>query len=247
MNDARRLSFDDVVEAYDRLRPGYPAAMYDAVFALAPPGRVVEVGCGTGKATRALLARGCTVLAAEPGPRLAAFARRTLDAARFRVVETDFEALEVEGTVDFVWAAQSWHWVGPDGFRRAHELLEPRGRLVLVWNRPVRSSVNLQPAYDAAYGDDAGSPPGPIDAEVAEHAAEITDSGWFDAPRIVRAPWTSAHSAAGYTALMDTWSPVRALGEAKPAFLAHVRRLIDDAAGTIRRDLECVAFVARPL
>ena len=63
---------------------------------------------------------------------------------------------------------------------------------------------------------------------------------------IVRVPWTRTHAAADYVSLMDTWSPVWALGERKPAFLEHVRSLIEvaGAGGAIRRDLECVAFVS---
>src|SRR5690242_3978015 len=48
--DSARLrgSFDEDAELYDRARPGYPAALFDDLDALAelPPGaRVLEIGC----------------------------------------------------------------------------------------------------------------------------------------------------------------------------------------------------------
>ena len=57
-----RLSFNAVVDLYDEIRPSYPAAMFDALFGLLPRRpRIVEVGPGTGQATKDLLARGAVV------------------------------------------------------------------------------------------------------------------------------------------------------------------------------------------
>ncbi len=51
----QRLAFGSVAELYDRARPSYPEALVDDVIAFAgvmPPTRLLEVGAGTGKATR---------------------------------------------------------------------------------------------------------------------------------------------------------------------------------------------------
>ena len=58
--------FDEAAERYDRARPGSPEALIDAILADAGEApRVLDVGCGTGIATRALAARGARVLAVE--------------------------------------------------------------------------------------------------------------------------------------------------------------------------------------
>ena len=76
--EARR-SFDGVAEVYERIRPSYPPAMFDDLFAVLPPDpEVLEVGPGPGKATRDLLRRGAQVHAVEIGPALAETLSATL-------------------------------------------------------------------------------------------------------------------------------------------------------------------------
>lgn len=136
--------FDEVPELYDRVRPGYPDELFADLGAITGVGEgssVVEVGCGTGQATRSLAALGCAVTAVEPGAELAALARRRLGAVRGVEVETaTFEEWDDRGRrFDAVVAASSWHWVDPSvGWRRAHEVLDPGGWLALLGNVVVR-------------------------------------------------------------------------------------------------------------
>ena len=49
-----RTTFNTSAEWYDRIRPGYPEALIDDVInlsAIPAGGRILEIGCGTGKAT----------------------------------------------------------------------------------------------------------------------------------------------------------------------------------------------------
>jgi len=73
--------FDGVADAYDRHRPAYPDELIDAACDAAgvrPGDHVLEVGCGTGQLTAALVARGLLVAAVDPGPRM-------IERARIRV------------------------------------------------------------------------------------------------------------------------------------------------------------------
>lgn len=65
---ARAQSFGSVAEAYERFRPGYPAELFDLVTAYAgrPLRTALEIGAGTGKATRVLAGRGIAVTATDP-------------------------------------------------------------------------------------------------------------------------------------------------------------------------------------
>jgi len=78
-----------------------------------PGAEVLEIGAGTGQATRGLLEHGWRVVALEPGRELAAVARRVL-AERGDVVVSPFERWLAHGrTFDLVFAATSWHWLDP--------------------------------------------------------------------------------------------------------------------------------------
>lgn len=93
---ARRATFDEVAERYDRARPTYPDELLDdlvAIAGLVPGARVLEVGCGTGTATVPLAERGLAVTCVELGASLAAVAARNL--ASFpdvEIVVADFES-----------------------------------------------------------------------------------------------------------------------------------------------------------
>jgi SAM-dependent methyltransferase len=131
VDPARSRVFGSVAQQYDRSRPSYPEAMLDDLVTTGVT-RVLDVGCGTGIASRLFLARGCTVLGVEPDARMAAVARA-------HGVDVDggaFEDWEPRGApFDLVAAGQSWHWVdAPRGTAKAAAVLRPGGRLALFWN-----------------------------------------------------------------------------------------------------------------
>jgi hypothetical protein len=80
---ARRVPgrFDADPDAYDRTRPVAPDAVFDDTMRLAglrSGSTVLEIGPGTGQATRPLAEGGVRILALELGPHLAARARQNL-------------------------------------------------------------------------------------------------------------------------------------------------------------------------
>jgi SAM-dependent methyltransferase len=132
----RGLAFDTVADEYERARRGYPDELVDAACALAglaPGSRVLEVGAGTGKLTRMLVARGLAVDAVEPGDRLIAVAERHVgDVVRFH--RGRFEDVDVpDAAFAALFSATAWHWVDPAvGWAKAARALEPGGTLVLL-------------------------------------------------------------------------------------------------------------------
>ena len=66
MGRSEGLTFGEIADLYDRVRPGYPEAVFDAVAGAVPdPRSALEAGAGTGHATAALAERGIAGLAAE--------------------------------------------------------------------------------------------------------------------------------------------------------------------------------------
>ena len=97
--DDIRLSFNEVADVYDRVRPSYPAALFDALFdMLSPEPEIVEVGPGTGQATKDLLARGASVHAIEIGPAMAArlhSRNQTYSAADYRQLMLSYSVTQM--------------------------------------------------------------------------------------------------------------------------------------------------------
>ena len=85
--DRLKVTFESIAGHYHAARPGYPDELFDELAAaagLSPTARLLEVGCGTGKATIPLAERGFEITALELGPQLAAAARRKIGRASCR-------------------------------------------------------------------------------------------------------------------------------------------------------------------
>lgn len=129
----RSKLFDQEAERYDQYRPTYPDAVIDELLGRKPAGmEVLDVGCGTGIASRQMAQRGAKVLGVELAPRMA-------EIARSHGIEVElgaFESWDAAGrTFDRVASAQAWHWLDlPLASSKAASLLRPGGRLCLVWN-----------------------------------------------------------------------------------------------------------------
>jgi SAM-dependent methyltransferase len=143
VHEVAEQGFGREAEAYERVRPSYPA---DAVAWLAAnlglePGRtVLDLAAGTGKFTRLLVPFGATVVAAEPVDGM----RRRFVAAvpGVPIVAAVAEALPVgRGVLDAITVAQAFHWFDADrAFDEFARVLPPGGRVGLIWNARDRSS-----------------------------------------------------------------------------------------------------------
>jgi SAM-dependent methyltransferase len=126
-------SFAEVADAYERARPGYPE---EAVRWLAgdAPVEVVDLGAGTGKLTRGLVALGHRVVAVEPLAEMRAELARTVPG--IRALEGSAEAIPLsDGSADVVTCAQSFHWFDyAAALPEITRVLRPGGVLALVWN-----------------------------------------------------------------------------------------------------------------
>ena len=128
---------------YDRLRPGYPDAVLDAMLAplagSAPTLRAIDLGAGTGKLSGALAERGLEVTAVDTSEAMLEVARArggTITAGSLatrlaRAEETGLPAASAE----LVTVAQAWHWFdAEEASAEVARLLAPGGVLALVWN-----------------------------------------------------------------------------------------------------------------
>ncbi|MFC6286893.1 class I SAM-dependent methyltransferase [Nocardioides sp. GCM10027113] len=129
----RARSFGPVADAYDRGRPGFPAAAA-AWLAGTSPVTVLELGAGTGKLTEQLVALGHDVHATDPDGDMLGVLGRKLPAVRTSVAGAE-EIPAADRSVDVVVAAQSFHWFDHErALPEIARILRPGGRVALTWN-----------------------------------------------------------------------------------------------------------------
>jgi SAM-dependent methyltransferase len=252
-----RATFDDDPDAYERTRPVAPAVVFDGLAALAElraGSRVLEIGPGTGQATRPLAARGFRVVALELGPRLAERARQNLAGiADVEVVTTSFEAWSPRGLLfDAVFACNSFHWVDPVvRFVRAAAVLEPHGHLAVLstpWVVPEdadRFWWDVQDDY-VAVGAQRVDPETKHPDRVLGLAAAVRESGLFEDPSVMRHLFEVTYTAEEYSSELSTQSAVKMFdASARRELIERVRRRIEARGGTLTCHMLAVLTVAK--
>jgi SAM-dependent methyltransferase len=260
--DRLKATFDTVADRYDAARPDYPDALYDELIAaadLASGARLLEVGSGTGKATRPLAERGFAITGLERGAHLAAVARRRLaHCPQVRIIESAFEDWQPGPgeAFDLVFAATAWHWIDPAvGYRLAWQALRPGGHLA-IWaaDHVVPADGDpffreIQPVYDEI-GE--GLPPGadfPEPGLMPTIRAGIDGSGLFSVSLTAEFTWERRYTAEEYIALLDTFSGHIDMAQWKRdrLYTEIRRRLAARPDGRLRRHWGAVLHVAQRL
>ncbi len=247
--------FDTVAENYDTYRPGYPKELMDSIVEttrLTSSSRLLEIGTGTGQATRPFAERGCDILCIEPGVNLAAIAQRNLLAypgVQFELCRFE-EWQERPDAFDLVFSAQAFHWVPWEtGIPKAARVLSPGGYLALIWNLypglqgPL--DMELQKAYEQITPD-IGTPETKMEDTIHERAGWIEASGCFRPVTIRRFPWTLCYTTQQYLGLLDTYSDHICLPvETRQQLYQEIGQAIDRNGGTLERPYVAVLFIAQ--
>lgn len=124
--------FSQSAAAYGRYRPGYPAALFEHLAALAP-GRDLawDCGCGNGQASLGLAAQFAAVHASDPSERQIANATAH-PRVTYAVGRAEASGLAA-GSVDLILAAQAAHWFDHAAFHaEVRRVAKPGALLALV-------------------------------------------------------------------------------------------------------------------
>jgi SAM-dependent methyltransferase len=245
----RALSFGPVAAAYERFRPGYPEELVDEVLAYAGQVRsALEIGAGTGKATRIFAARGVAVTATDPDASMLAELRRHVPDT-VGVVQASFEELPLTTTYDLVFAAAAFHWTEPDGrWRRVAAMLRPGGTFASFGGQHHLADVHLERAVGevcAPYlDDDVPSPDGPPPgASMRWPGTELEQSGHFTDVRqsvIARRPLLTRDQYVGHLATISAY-----LQLAPPVRDAVLREIGDVLPDRVEVDSDVTLHLAR--
>ena len=209
-----KTTFNTAPVLYEDVRPGYPTELIRDVIDLSgleDNNRVLEIGCGTGKATRPFAERRYELVCLDIGADLIAVARESLkEFPNVSFVEQAFEEWESNGKFDLIISATAFHWVDPKiRYLRASEVLKSNGFLAVFSNQHVRKDEGFfaesQSLYDKYYV--------PLTTNRPTHATDFPGVEAFQYPIKRVYPWTQTYSSEQYIKLLGTYSGHIALSE----------------------------------
>lgn len=239
---SRARSFDHGASAYERLRPHYPAELFDDLVATAGGrlGRgVLEVGAGTGRATLPLARRGFRLQVVDPSADMLRVLRESLDdeglLGSVALRRATFEEVTPEdGLFAVVVAAQSFHWAdAATRWARLASLLTDDGLAFLFWNgwQLDPESHDLNGVLRAYEGHAAGLVPDVDDfrggASWAEE--EIAAEPLLDVPVLTKYAWDWRLGVEDYLGLLGTVSEYAVAGpDVRRALFGALRPALGD-------------------
>jgi SAM-dependent methyltransferase len=237
-------SFERVADVYERARPEYPA---DAIAWLVEeldlrPGRtVLDLGAGTGKLTRALVATGARVVAVEPGEAMLAELRRVVRGVE--AIRGGAEAIPLEDdSVDAITVAQAFHWFRQEeAVPEMHRVLRPGGAVGLIWNSRDHSHPLQQEIRDLI------KPFVPPGRPPVGHSAQALEASPLFGPVDERTyPFVQHLDADG---IADRIASISFVAAAEPArrekVLRRVREVVAAHGGTVEFPYLTEVYVSR--
>jgi SAM-dependent methyltransferase len=146
--------FSDRAADYARYRPGYPRELLSLLrtwCGLKPEHIIADLGSGTGLLAKLFLEHGNHVYGVEPNAEMRAAGEEFLGGFRyFTSVAGSAEATTLPSeSVDFITAAQAFHWFNPELARREFQrILKTHGRAVVVWNERLLDETAFLRDYE---------------------------------------------------------------------------------------------------
>lgn len=232
-----RRTFNVAAPDYETFRPSYPQSLAQDVIDLSgipAAGTILEIGCGTGQATRLFAARGYRMVCLDIGPDMVEIAKaRFRDQPNVTFVVTEFEEFDPAGhTFDLIIAGTSFRWIRPEAqYVKTSAFLKPGGALAVFANQHVGRDrgffAEVQEIY-RLYAPSLATPAAVRDAR----DGPIPGSDLYDAPMVRRVPWSQEYTAEQYVRLLGTYSDHIALPEdQRRRLLREIARLIETRYG----------------
>jgi len=151
--------FSNRVENYVKYRPAYPSEILDLFrdeMNLQKKSIVADIGSGTGISAKLFLENGNTVFGVEPNEAMRRAAENFLeDFSNFRSVDGTAENTTLsDKSVDFIIAAQAFHWFDETKTRTEFkQVLKDNGFVVLIWNERQLDSNKFLRDYEQLLKD----------------------------------------------------------------------------------------------
>ena len=253
LRDAK--SFDTVAISYDLYRPSYPNELLriiQSVAGLPLSGNILEIGSGTGKATKLFAENGYIIHCIEPGANLVNVAKNRLDKYPNITYEiTKFEEWkEEELFYDLVTSAQAFHWIDPTiGYRKANKSLKSGGYIALFWNMYLGFASIIDQEIEAVYKELV-----PELAQQRENTEELIKqredaiklSGEFVNITVHRVEWSKKYDISNYLGLLNTYSDhISIPNNSRIELFKGIARVFQRNGGTLEKPYLSVLYLGK--
>lgn len=238
-----RTTFNENAGRYDRFRPTYPTRLFKKLIedtGINASSSLLEIGPGTGQATRPLAYTKADITGVELGSTLAEKARQALrHYSNVRIITNSFENADLPTSkYDLIYSATAFHWVkDTHKFTKTARLLKPQGYLAIIHTEHVSNETGdafhkvSQPIYDACWPPPDSTPP-PALPTISSLKAPFIDTTLFELQSFSIFPEIKTYTAHEYAGLLSTYSPTIALPPSKRRkFLTAIENLINQQFG----------------
>jgi ubiquinone/menaquinone biosynthesis C-methylase UbiE len=237
-NNSLKQTFDEVSLLYNEVRPRYPEELFTTLIGITclnANAKLLEIGAGTGQATKPLAQKKFQITAVELGYSLSEVAKHELrDCKNVQVVNTSFEnANFLSKSFDLIYAATSFHWIDPTiKYTKTHRLLRDKGYLAIIDTNHISDEegdkffIESQPIYERYNFLDNPKPKLPNKKELKpsrldEHLFKLIHYEFF--------PIIISYTAKSFVKLLNTYSShLRANKKIQQLFYQEIESFIED-------------------
>ena len=247
--------FNQAAEYYAKYRPGYPQEIIDSLISvteITEGSDLLEIGCGSGKATEQLIGNGFNILGIDPGEDLVRIGNERFENENFNFVKGRFEEYDFgQKRFDVVYAAQSFHWVPqPIGYQKCADILKDNGYLSLFWNMYVLNDNDTDKELleiSKRYGGIADFvTETECKRRIDSIVSQIVDSNLFETPTVIRKLWQQNYTVDEFYGFALTGNRfMQNSDDDKQKAYNDIVTLAEKNNGIIKRPYLCVLYIAK--
>jgi SAM-dependent methyltransferase len=252
-----KYTFDNVAREYDKYRPNYPIQLFHDILdysLIKPSDSILEIGCGTGQATKGFVNLGYNnITCIELGRQLAEITREKFKhETNVRVINSSFEDWQSDRKdYDLAISGTAFHFIEPQlGYRKVFDLLRNRGSIAFFWtvHVPVFDNVfnQIRKSYRkyAPHLDDSNVPT--VDEIINERSKLTKKDNLFEDLVVKEYRWFDTYTSDEYISLLNTHSKHRLLPEDERNLLFDsIKNAIEQNGGVVKKPQVVASYLAR--
>lgn len=244
----RKNTFNEIAREYDKYRPSYPEQLFTDILeftAIKEGDSILEIGCGTGQATKGFVDLGFdNVTCIELGQNLAELTREKFkNKSNVNIINSPFETWQSEkSNFDLAISGTAFHFIQPQevGYRKVFDLLSDEGSIALFWTVHVPSFDDVSNRIRESYKRYAPQ----LDDD--ERSVLTLKDGLFKELEVKQYICNHTYTANDYISLLNTNSRHRLIpDDVRFELFGEIKEAIEEQGGILIKPQAVVLFHAK--